>query len=199
MGLTPVRAGELAAVVTSLEMASRPPLRPLPDSNLQLVRWAHPATDKYRALFRRVGGPWLWYSRLALEERELARVIGDPAVEVYAAVDPAGIEIGMLELDLRTAGTCLIAYFGLVPELVGQGHGRWLMVQALTRGWRPGVTRMTVNTCTLDHPRALGFYIASGFTATRRTLETFPDPRLAGLLPRELGAHIPLIEPASRR
>jgi GNAT superfamily N-acetyltransferase len=199
MGLTPVRAGDLAAVVTALEMTQRPPLRPLPESRLRLTPWREPAGDKYRALFRRVGGPWLWYSRLAMSDRELARITGDAAVEVYAAVDPAGIEVGMLELDFRTTGTCLIAYFGLVPELVGQGHGRWLMAQAQARGWRADVVRMTVNTCTLDHPRALGFYLSSGFAATRRVLETFPDPRLLGLLPPEAGAHVPLIGASSRR
>ncbi|MEL7173881.1 MAG: N-acetyltransferase, partial [Pseudomonadota bacterium] len=40
-------------------------------------------------------------------------------------------------------------------------------------GWqRSGVERMTVNTCTLDHPRALGTYQKAGFVPIRR--ETRP-------------------------
>ncbi|MBB4154588.1 GNAT superfamily N-acetyltransferase [Sphingomonas jinjuensis] len=195
--LTPVPADQLATVVTTLEMTARPPLRPMPTSPLRLVRWQAPAVDGYRALFRRVGAPWLWYSRLAMSDATLAATIGLSGVEVYAVVDRAGIEVGMLELDLSGGDTARIAYFGLVPELAGQGHGRWLMAEAMARVWRPGVVRVVVDTCTLDHPRALGFYRAQGFVAIRRTVETFPDPRALGLLPIETAPQIPYL--ASRR
>lgn len=199
MGLIPVKPGEVATIVTSLEMLERPRPRPLPESPLRLVKWEKPAPDKYRALFRRVGEPWLWFSRLIMDETRLTAIVHDPGVEVFAVADPRGIEIGLLELDFREAGTCELSFFGLVPELAGQGHGRWLMAQALLRAWRPGVTRVWVHTCTLDHPAALGFYRASGFTAFSRAVETFPDPRLSGHLPRAAAPHIPLLDPASRR
>lgn len=193
MGLNAVPDDHVATIVTTLQMAQRPPLRPVPPSRLRLARWTRPATARYRALFRRVGTPWLWFSRLAMDEAMLRTIIHDPAVEVHAAVDPAGIEIGMLELDFRHAGSCEISYFGLVPELTGQGHGRWLMAETLARAWRSGITRVRVHTCTLDHPSALGFYRAQGFVAIRRTVETFADPRLAGLLPADAAPHIPLL------
>ncbi|HEU0066582.1 MAG TPA: GNAT family N-acetyltransferase [Sphingomonas sp.] len=197
MGLTRVSGDEVATVVTSLEMTRKPPLRPLPSSPLRLVAWREPVAERYRALFRRVGAPWLWYSRLILSDAALLAIIRDPGVAVHAVVDPGGIEVGMLELDRRTAGTCEIAYFGFVPELTGKGIGRWLMAEAMARAWMPGVARVTVNTCTLDHPRALGFYRAQGFAAVARTLETFPDPRASGLLPADTGPHVPYL--ASRR
>ncbi|MGK6319237.1 GNAT family N-acetyltransferase [Sphingomonas sp. DT-204] len=193
MGLTPVPDGEVATIVTTLEMRTRPPLRPLPDSALRLVQWQQPAPDKYRALFRRVGEPWLWFSRLAMDDARLTAIIHDPQVAVFAVTDRTGIELGMLELDYRHAGDCELAYFGLVPELAGRGHGRWLMAEALQRAWRPGIARVWVHTCTLDHPRALGFYRASGFTPIRRTVETFPDPRLTGLLSADAAPHVPLL------
>ncbi len=193
MALIPVDGGDLATIVTTLDMTRRPPLRPLPSSPLRLVRWARPDTANYRTLFRRVGGPWLWYSRLAMDDAALAAIVHDPGVEVHAVTDRAGIEVGLLELDLRQAGTCELSYFGLVPELAGQGHGRWLMAEAMARAWRPGVGRVRVHTCTLDHPSALNFYRAQGFVAVRRTIETFPDPRRLGLLPTEMGAHIPYL------
>nr|WP_277998633.1 GNAT family N-acetyltransferase [Sphingomonas liriopis] len=174
-------------------MTRRPPLRPLPASPLRLVRWPRPDAGKYRMLFRRVGGPWLWYSRLAMDDAALTAILHDPAVEVYAATDPAGIEVGLLELDFRHAGACELSYFGLVPELAGKGHGRWLMAEAMARAWRPGIARVWVHTCTLDHPSALNFYRAQGFVAVRRTIETFPDPRALGLLPGDAGAHIPYL------
>ncbi|AOW23065.1 GCN5 family acetyltransferase [Sphingomonas melonis TY] len=193
MALIPVDDGELATIVTTLEMTRRPPLRPLPASPLRLVRWATPEPEKYRTLFRRVGGPWLWYSRLAMDDAALTAIVHDVGVEVYAVTDRAGIEVGLLELDLRHAGACELSYFGLVPELAGRGHGGWLMAEAMARCWRPGVTRVWVHTCTLDHPAALGFYRKQGFVAVKRTIETFPDPRRLGLLPVEMGAHIPYL------
>ncbi|WP_298668205.1 GNAT family N-acetyltransferase [uncultured Sphingomonas sp.] len=198
MGLTPVPNDQLATIVTTLEMTRRPPLRPTPPTPLRLLHWPAPDPDKYRALFRRVGGPWLWYSRLAMDDAALGGIIRDPAISIFAVVDRAGIEVGMVELDHRHAETCELAYFGLVPELAGKGHGRWLMGEALARAWRAGVTRMRVNTCTLDHPSALNFYRAQGFVAVKRTIETFPDPRQLGLLPADAAPHIPLL-PASRR
>ncbi len=193
-GLTPVPAGHVAAVVTSLEMQARPPLRPMPEAPLALVPWDQPSPDKYRALFARVGAPWLWFSRLIMDEDRLSAIIHDPAVAIFAAIDRQGIEVGMLELDFRQSGQCELAFVGLVPELTGQGHGRWLMAQALARAWTKGIERVWVHTCSLDHPRALGFYRASGFTPFARYVENFPDPRLSGHLPRDAAPHIPLIE-----
>lgn len=193
MGLTPVAPDQLATIVTTLEIAERPRPRPVPDSPLRLRRWPAPEPDTYRALFRRVGARWLWYSRLAMSDAALLTIIRDPAVEVYAAVDPRGIEIGMLELDFRHAGAAEIGYLALVTELAGQGHGRWLMAEALARAWRPGIERVWLHTCTLDHPSALPFYRAQGFHAVKRTIETFPDPRVLGLLPADAAPQIPLL------
>lgn len=198
MGLTPVPNGEIATIVTSLEMRDRPRPRPLAPSPLALVHWPAPASERYRTLFRRVGEPWLWFSRLVIADERLRAILDDPAVEVYAATDRAGIELGMLELDFRVAGQCEIAYFGLVPELTGKGNGGWLMGQALTLAWRKGVERVWVHTCTLDHPGALGFYRHHGFVPYRRQIETFADPRLTGLLPRGAAPQIPCLGESAR-
>lgn len=193
MALIRVDDGEIATIVTSLAMAARPRPRPLPPSSLRLDRWRAPAPDRYRALFRRIGAPWLWFSRLAMADAELMAIIGDARIEVFAVSDTRGIEVGMLELDFRHAGTCELSFLGLVPEITGRGDGRWLMANALALAWRADVGRVWVHTCTLDHPRALGFYVASGFTPFARAIETFADPRLAGHLPADAAPHIPLI------
>lgn len=193
MALTRVAPGEIATIVTTLEMRRRPPARPLPDSPLRLVRWARPQPDQYRALFTRVGAPWLWYSRLALDDAALAAAIDRPETQVHAVIDRAGIEVGMLEFSHPAPDWCALDYFGLVPELAGQGHGRWLMSLALAMMWRPGVKLVRVNTCTLDHPSALNFYRAQGFEAVMRTIETFPDPRATRLLPRDAAPQSPML------
>jgi hypothetical protein len=56
---------------------------------------------------------------------------------------------------------------------------------------------VSVNTCTLDHPAALKAYLNAGFTAVKRAFESFPDPRLAGLLPEQSAPQIPLIDAGS--
>ncbi len=199
MALTKVASAELATIVTTLEMRARPRLSALPESPLRLVQWSRPTPASYRALFRRVGAPWLWFSRLILDDAALGTIIGDSRVEVYAAIDRAGIEVGMLELDFRHPREAEISYFGLIPELAGQKLGRWLMAEALMRVWRPGVDRVWLHTCTLDHPSALGFYRASGFIPIARTIETFADPRVVGMLPADTAPQIPRLADVSRR
>jgi GNAT superfamily N-acetyltransferase len=193
MGLIPVDKRQIATIVTHLEMRERP--RPAPSTAVpfRLVPWKQPALDAYRALFRRVGAPWLWFSRLVMADAPLAAIIHDPHVAIYAVTDLNGIEVGLLELDFRRLPDCELAYFGLVPELTGKGVGRWLMAQAKALAWRKDVNRFWVHTCTLDSPSALGFYVRSGFVPFAREVETFDDPRLLGYLPREAAPQIPLL------
>ena len=183
--------GQLAAVVTYLEM-SKPPTDPVPAGTLRLSRVARPELESYRALFRKVGGPWLWLSRLAMPDAELEAIITDSRVELFevAAVEAV---VGMLELDFRIDGECEIAFVGLVPELAGQGHGRWLLAEAVHRAWRDEIARVHVHTCTLDHPAALAAYRRAGFTAWKRAIERFTDPRLAGILPSDAAPQVPLL------
>ncbi|WP_308516344.1 GNAT family N-acetyltransferase [Sphingomonas flavescens] len=192
MAYEPVADGELVALVTFLEMRSQPHLEIL-TSDLRLCRWQPPMLDNYRALFRKVGAHWLWFSRLIRDDAALAAIVHDPAVHVFAVADDAGQEVGLLELDYREAGACELAFVGLVPELAGQGHGKWLLAEAVKRAWRPGVTRVHVHTCSLDHPAALSAYERAGFRPYKRALERFPDPRLLGVLPPDCAPQIPLL------
>lgn len=192
MSYEPVADNELAAVVTFLEMLS-PPEGGIPPATLDLKRIPDPTPERYRELFRLVGAPWLWFSRLILEDEKLAAIIGDPEVELYAACDGHGRDVGMLELDFREQGQCELAFVGLVPDLSGLGHGRWLLAEAVHRAWREGVTRVHVHTCSLDHPAALAAYRRVGFMPYKRAIERFPDPRLLGILPASAAPQIPLL------
>jgi len=191
MTYTPLPSAELAAVVTYLEMRAPPPARDLPRPTLQLRRVGQPTADQYRALFRRVGAPWLWFSRLVMADAELEAIIRHPDVTLFevAAVEAV---VGMLELDFREPGECELAFIGLVPALAGMGHGKWLLAEAVRLAWRDGVRRVHVHTCTLDHPAALAAYRRAGFVPYKRTIERFPDPRLAGILPRDCAPQVPL-------
>lgn len=192
MSCDPVADGELAAVVTFLEMHT-PSTAPTAPSHLLLRRLESPDPADYRRLFRLVGARWLWFSRLVMDDAELAAIIQHPAVELFAIVDRAGKEVGLLELDFRHEGECELAFIGLIPELAGRGHGRWLLGEALRLAWREGVARVHVHTCTLDHPAALAAYRRAGFTAYKRAVERFPDPRLLGILPLDCAPQLPLV------
>jgi GNAT superfamily N-acetyltransferase len=192
MSYDPVADNELAAVVTYLEMHAPPDDIP-PASPLSLVRIETPEPERYRELFRLVGSPWLWFSRLIMSDSELAAIIQHPKVELFAVVDTDGRDVGMLELDFREEGQCELAFIGLVPELAGKGHGRWLLSEAIHRAWREGVTRVHVHTCSLDHPAALSAYRRAGFTPYKRAIERFPDPRLLGFLSRDCAPQVPLL------
>ena len=183
---------ELAAVVTYLEMRERPEIAP-PSSTLDLLRLTNPSPDRYRQLFRLVGSPWLWFSRLTLDDDKLAAIVQHPQVELFAVQDGNGRDVGMLELDFREAGECELAFVGLIPELSGLGHGKWLLEEAVRRAWRDGVTRVHVHTCTLDHPAALSAYRRAGFTPFKRAVERFADPRLLGIIPAECAPQAPLL------
>jgi GNAT superfamily N-acetyltransferase len=188
----PLLDSELAAVVTYLQMRA-PPALEVPASTLDLKRIESPTAERYRDLFRLVGAPWLWFSRLALDDEQLTGIVRDPRVELYAVVDGNGRDAGLLELDFREPGQCELAFVGLVPELSGLGHGRWLLAEAVSRAWREGVTRVHVHTCSLDHPAALGAYRRAGFIPYKRAVERFPDPRLLGILPKDCARQVPLL------
>jgi GNAT superfamily N-acetyltransferase len=192
-GYTDVPPGKIAAVVTSLEMLARPGARPDPANPPWRLRpVADPDLDWFRDLYRRVGQDWLWFSRLMLSDDALAAIVRDRAIELYA-LEYEGHDEGLLELDFRQAGDCELSFFGVTPGVIGRGAGRWLMNRALDLAWSRPIRRFWVHTCTLDHPRALTFYLRSGFSAYRRQIEIADDPRTAGILPPSAAPEIPVI------
>lgn len=192
-GYSELPAGKIANVATYLEMRERAaPLPERPGSERSLERLRPAPLDAYRSLFKRVGAPYLWFSRLIMTDEQLAAIVRDPAVEIYL-VRERGEEAGLLELDFRTHHECELVFFGLLEPYIGKGAGRWLMNRAIELAWSHPIRRFWVHTCTLDHPSALQFYRRSGFTPFKREIEIADDPRLTGVLPRDAAPNIPLI------
>lgn len=190
-----VPKGHLGSIVTSLEMRAAPAAPALRKSALRLDCWDAPLDlARYRALFRAIGEEWLWQGRLVMDDSRLAAIVDAPTTLVHVAARRDGTPVGLLELDFSQAGAAEIVYFGLVPGMTGHGHGGWLMAHALRLAWaRPGVERVWVHTCDLDHPGALGFYMAQGFVPFERAIEIAPDPRVTGLYPASAAARIPIL------
>ncbi|MCC8933469.1 GNAT family N-acetyltransferase [Rhizobium sp. 'Codium 1'] len=193
-GYFDVPANMLATIVTCLEMRTRPAPRPNPPSDgLMVEPWPSPATDAYRALYRRVGEDWLWVSRAVMDDDKLETIIRDPAVEIYTMTRD-GERLGLLELDFREPGQCELAFFGLDQSLIGSGAGRIMMNAAIDKAWEKPISRFWVHTCHLDHPAALAFYQRSGFAPYKRMVEIFEDPRQTGKLRADAAAHFPVLQ-----
>lgn len=190
----PIPPGHLPVTVTYLEMTARPlrRQRPHPHDRLSLLRAENCTYSFYRYLYDTVGEEWLWWFRRAMPEAELRAILADDKVEIYVA-HVAGVPAGYVELDRRTAGRCEVGYLGLLPEFIGMGIGPWLLDWAIEAAWNGvGVEKVTVNTCNLDHPRALMTYQKAGFQPVGQEVRFDPDPRLAGLIRRDAAPHIPL-------
>ena len=195
-GFTAIPAGKVAAIVTVLEMTAPPADRP--DSPAEPGWHFAPVEDPglawYRDLYRRIGGDYLWYSRLALPDETLAETLRHPA-HVLHALSLDGAAEGLVEIDFRRKGEAEIVFFGVTGALVGTRAARFMMSRAIALVFARGVERLWLHTNTLDHPRALAFYRRSGFTPIAQEVEIADDPRLTGLYDRAKAPHIPIFEP----
>jgi GNAT superfamily N-acetyltransferase len=179
--------GALAVTVTSLEMTSPEQVirvESIPDS----ASWKRVDTDKAtvsRDFYARVGGPWHWVDRLDWSADEW-RAWTDRAEHHLLVCEQHGGLAGYAELEQQTDGQVEIAYFGLLPEAIGRGLGRWWLAEVIREAWQlPGTRRVWVHTCTLDGPAALSTYTGRGLQPFAREVEwrlpepQHPAPRLA--------------------
>ena len=155
--------------VTFLEMNAKPVVlsAPQPRGKVALLKCEKPPTHFYLYLYDRIGAEYYWVDRKRLTPEALAKVIHHPQNQIfvlYIEGSPAGIA----ELDFRKSGVCNISYFGLMPEAIGKRLGFFFLYHTCINAWLQPIQRLTINTCTLDHPRALPLYQRMGFTAYAR-------------------------------
>lgn len=143
-----------------------------PAIDIAIVRDPAPTVATYRDLYDKVGRPWLWFERRAIPDSALAMLLATPGHELHVArLD--GDLVGYFEI---MAGE--IMFFGLTLDYIGRRIGPWLLDRAIERGFAMGNDRLTLNTNTLDHPRALDTYRKAGFRILRRETKDVPDPRV---------------------
>jgi len=177
-------ADRVAVMVTFLHMrvpAPGPPARFPEDAKLAPEKLSVAA---YRKLYHEVGAPWLWWLREVMPDEMLARHLESPLISTHV-LKVGGRAAGFFELDRGNWPDVNLNYFGLVPEMIGRGFGMKLLRSAVNEVasiTKPGpARRLTVNTCTADHPRALPNYLAAGFVEIRRMREIWDIPRRLGL------------------
>lgn len=149
---------------TYLELTSRAALRPVAprDPDARFVRCDPCTVERYRALYAAIGGAWHWHDRLAWSDAQLAAYLARPDVSVWEL--RVGDEVaGYFELRTEADDAVEIVYFGLVERFFGRGLGGAMLTRAVEEAWALGASRVWLNTCTLDSPRALPNYLARGF------------------------------------
>jgi ribosomal protein S18 acetylase RimI-like enzyme len=191
--LLPATDSNLDVVITYLEMTQRPtrPTVPAPaGEKLALLRVESPSVAYYRYLYARVGDPIFWYERKLLGEGELKAILDDPKVELYVPY-VGGEPAGYVEIDRRPAPDVSLNYFGLMPEFTGRGIGWYFVNWAIDMAWESNPQRLIVDTCTLDHAKALQTYQRAGFQPYRQLRKSIVDPRLTGQIPMQFEPRLP--------
>ena len=157
--------------MTDRPVVSEPDVRPY-----QLLKVEQPLPELNRFLYATVGASCMWYMRLPWRWQQWHDYVTKESIETWVAYQGA-TPIGYLELEKQPCGSTEIAYFGLIPESVGQGLGRQLLQDAINKAWDKAWgkidKRIWLHTCTLDHPNALPNYLNRGFKVFKE--EDFED------------------------
>ena len=135
---------------------------PAPRDGLRVLHAQTPSVPYYRFLYDSVGKDYNWLSRRILADAELAAILHDPLNEVHVLhVD--GSPAGFAELDCRQPDEIELVQFGLMPEFIGQGLGKWFLQWTIDKVWSYQPRRFWLHTCSLDHAAALPTYKKAGF------------------------------------
>ena len=175
MGSSPAK---IISVITYLEMNSRltTPTPHCPAFKITLMQAEKPTVSFYRYLYKTVGQNWHWWERTQMSDIELSAIIMDDKVDIYVLY-VGGVPAGFGELDRRTKDEIEIAYFGLMPEFIGQGLGGYFLRWIIDQAWSFNSTRLFVHTCTEDHPAAIHNYQRHGFLPYYQITEEIDDPK----------------------
>jgi GNAT superfamily N-acetyltransferase len=135
---------------------------PAPRVGLTVLHAETPSVLYYRFLYDAVGKEYNWLSRRKLADAELAAIIGDPQNKLHVLyVD--GSPAGFAELDCRQPKEVELVQFGLMPDFIGQGLGKWFLQWTIEKAWSYQPNRFWLHTCTLDHAAAVPTYKKAGF------------------------------------
>ena len=164
----------MATTTYFLEMHSTSQLKPKPDNpGLVLMETEIKQFGFNRFLYQLVGEAWQWVDKQNWSDAQWRAWAESDDVRTWVAYHE-GSPAGYFELHWQEPGDVEIAYFGLAPAFIGRGFGGYLLSQAVEQAWTfPGVKRVWVHTCDLDHPSALANYQARGF-------EIFKTETIAG-------------------
>jgi GNAT superfamily N-acetyltransferase len=185
-------SAEIEVIITYMEMTAPPtrPSIPLPPGKHALLKVDKPTIQFYRFLYNTVGEEWLWTDRRRMSDAALLQEVDHPEVELYVLYS-GGQPAGFVELDRRPKPDVSFNYFGLLRDFIGRGLGKYLLNWAVDQAWSYAPQRLIVDTCSLDHPRAISEYQRAGFRPIRQQTKTMLDPRLEGYAPMHVIPRLP--------
>jgi GNAT superfamily N-acetyltransferase len=159
--------------VTYLEMTAPPAhYPPLPVGHpIALLKANDIPLHFYRYLQDRVGRSWTWVNALRLTDEELAARLYAPQRDIRVLYLD-GAPAGFFELEAALPEKVDLAYFGMMEHATGRGLGRWFLGEAIEAAWSYKPDKVTVSTCTADHPAALPLYQKMGFSPVGQARET---------------------------
>lgn len=163
-------------LVTYMDLREPPagrPMLPVPDVNLTL-RSERLSVEDYLALYREIGTPLTWDSRLQMRQAALAAFLSAPSTATFILREE-GRAIGLCEFDAVDTEDIELTHFGLVPAAYGRRLGPWLLDTALRAIWRGTTRRIWLHTDTNDHPKAQATYRRAGFEVYKEQMEDFLD------------------------
>lgn len=165
---------KIKTLVTYLEMLERR-LTTLPSlpKGFELKYINNVDVDEYLNLYKQVGKNYHWVSRLRIKKTELQKILHHADVKVFILYENQ-VAIGFFELNAKNLPKSIeISFIGLVKNAIGHGLGRLLTQYAITYAWAQNPGRIIIQTCTLDHKRALPLYQKLGFIAYNRHVTEF--------------------------
>ena len=168
-----VDPGGIPVTVTFLEMHAPPRNRSHPPLNrhVALLKTHDIPLHFYRYLTDRVGRKWHWVNTLRMSDEALQAAVHAPGRDIRVLYLD-GAPAGFFDLKPQPPDAVELAFFGLMEHALGQGLGTWFLGAALEAAWSHAPSRVSVQTCTLDHPAALPLYQKMGFEPFGQTQET---------------------------
>ena len=127
--------------------------------------------ELFRFLYEEVGRSYRWTDRLSWSDEMVERHLATPGVSIWL-MSWEGRPAGYFELRAHQDDSVEIAYFGLLPDFIGRGWGKYLLTRAVQSAWQLRARRVWLHTCTLDHPAALPNYLKRGFRPVRQETYT---------------------------
>src|SRR5688500_4873134 len=111
-------------IVYHLEMTDKAHFKPSsrhhPEAVIQRAEVPNPEFNRF--LYSAVGGEWHWHERLSWTYERWLQWLDREEQETWVAYVRA-TPAGYVELERQPKGSVEIAYFGLLPQFIGQGLG----------------------------------------------------------------------------
>jgi len=153
---------------TYLELGSPDDLRPAPPPHPapRIQRLGECPASFYRYLYAEVGRAFHWTDRLGWSDETIREHLATPGLTLWLLTWEAA-PAGYFELKPHGDGSMEIAYFGLLPEYIGRGWGKYLLTEAVRAAWSTSPSLVLLLAVTLEHPAALPSYLVRGVRTVR--------------------------------